>query len=152
MQTPFFIFKLPQIITSMEFTGAYWCLTFEDIETILKKMGKWFSIISIFMLLVLFGCGGGGEGGQGVQNRATLTWNPPTTNVDGTELTDLAGYNIYYGTSSGNYTETANLANPNTTEYTIDNLSPNTYYFAVTAYDEMGNESDYSNEVSKTIQ
>jgi len=115
-------------------------------------MGKWFSIISIFMLLVLFGCGGGGEGGQGVQNRATLTWNPPTTNVDGTELTDLAGYNIYYGTSSGNYTETANLANPNTTEYTIDNLSPNTYYFAVTAYDEMGNESDYSNEVSKTIQ
>ena len=35
---------------------------------------------------------------------ATLAWDPPTTNADGSPLTDLAGYKIYYVTTSGNYT------------------------------------------------
>ena len=39
-----------------------------------------------------------------------LTWDPPTTNTDGTTLADLAGYKIYYGQSSGNYTEHSTLA------------------------------------------
>ncbi len=81
---------------------------------------------------------------------ATLSWNAPTTNTDGTPLTDLAGYKIYYGTSSGNYTAVINVGN--ITSYAVGNLAPGaTYYFAVTAYDSANNESSFSNEVSKSI-
>ncbi|NIA18329.1 MAG: hypothetical protein GWO79_00385, partial [Actinobacteria bacterium] len=77
----------------------------------------------------------------------TLTWDPPTTNVDGTPLTDLEGYRVYYGTASGNYD--TNIDATNVVSYEVEGLIPgNTYYFAVTAYDTSGNESDYSNEVS----
>jgi hypothetical protein len=80
----------------------------------------------------------------------TLSWDPPTENSDGTPLSDLAGYKIYYGTSSGNYTTVVDVMNA--TIYTIKNLPEGfTYYFAVTAYDIYGNESEFSNEVSKII-
>jgi hypothetical protein len=78
---------------------------------------------------------------------ATLVWNPPTTNADGTPLVDLAGYKVYYGTSSLNYPWNVDVGN--VTTYTIDTLTPEvTYFFAVTAYDTSGNESEFSNEVS----
>ena len=82
---------------------------------------------------------------------ATLSWDDPTTNADGTPLTDLAGYKVYYGNFSGNYSQNMNV--DNVTTYTVNNLTDGlTYYFAVTAYDTSGNESGYSNELSKTIQ
>ncbi len=80
---------------------------------------------------------------------ASLAWNAPTTNTDGTSLTDLAGYKVYYGPSSGNYTKSVDVGN--ITSYTLNNLSTGTYYIAVTAYDAAGTESGYSNEVSKVI-
>lgn len=81
---------------------------------------------------------------------ALLSWTPPTTNVDGTPLTDLSGYKIYYGTATGTYNSTLDVGNTATS--TVMNLTEKTtYYFAVTAYDTTGNESSYSNEVSKTI-
>ena len=82
---------------------------------------------------------------------ATLSWDPPATNADGTPLDDLAGYSIYYGTSSGSYSQNIDVGD--TTTYIVAGLTEGlTYYFAVTAYDTSMNESDYSNEVSKTIQ
>jgi hypothetical protein len=81
---------------------------------------------------------------------ATLAWDAPTTHEDGTPATDLSGFKIYYGTSSGNYTSTIDVGNINT--YVVDNLVSGTYYFAVTAYYTSGNQSGYSNEASKTIQ
>ncbi len=82
---------------------------------------------------------------------ATLSWNAPTANADGTPLNDLAGYKVYYGNSSGTYSQ--NISVGNVTTYIVNNLSEGlTYYFAVTAYDTSGNESGYSNEVSKIIQ
>lgn len=114
-----------------------------------KKVSHLITIVFLFILLSIFGCGGCGSGG-GSSNSATLTWDAPTTNADGTPLTDLAGYKVYYGISSGNYTVSIDVGN--VTTYKIDDLSPGTYYFAVTAYDTSGNESDYSNEVSKVIQ
>ena len=81
---------------------------------------------------------------------ATLSWAAPATNTDGTALTDLAGYKVYYGTSSGNYTTVVNIGN--VLSYTVNNLaSGHTYYFAVTAYDSTGLESGYSAEASKTL-
>jgi hypothetical protein len=76
---------------------------------------------------------------------ATLSWNAPTKNADGTPLTDLAGYGVYYGTSSHNYSKNVNVGSETT--YKATNLQLGVpYYFAVTAYDSSGNESKYSNE------
>ena len=106
--------------------------------------------------LSLYSCGGGGGSGNGngsntgSSNSATLTWDAPTTNADGTPLTDLAGYKIYYGTSSGVYSVIIDVGN--VTTFKVDGLSSGTYYFAVTAYDNSRNEGGYSNEVSKEIK
>ncbi|HXW68039.1 MAG TPA: S-layer homology domain-containing protein, partial [Dissulfurispiraceae bacterium] len=81
--------------------------------------------------------------------QASLSWTEPTTNTNGTELTDLAGYKVYYGTVSGDYTQNVNVGN--VTNYTVSNLAAGTYYFAVAAYDTSGNQSTYSNQVSTTI-
>ncbi len=80
----------------------------------------------------------------------TLSWTPPSTNADGSTLTDMGGYTIYYGTQSGNYTYSIDAGN--VTSYSIDSLVPGfVYYFAVTAYDISGNESAYSSEVSNYV-
>jgi len=82
---------------------------------------------------------------------ATLTWTPPTTNTDGTVLTDLAGYKIYYGTSSSNLTSSVTLTNAGLTSYVISNLSTGTWYFAIKSVNSTGAESSLSNTVAKTI-
>jgi hypothetical protein len=82
---------------------------------------------------------------------ATISWDPPVTNADGTPVNDLAGYKIYYGTSPGNYSQNIDVGN--VTTYTVTNLPEGiTYYFVATAYDIARNESADSNEISKTIQ
>ena len=82
---------------------------------------------------------------------ATVSWTAPTRRADGTPLTDLAGYRIYYGTSPGSYTTKLNVANPGLTTYLVANLPAATYYFACTAYDAAGTESAYSTPASKVI-
>lgn len=83
---------------------------------------------------------------------ATLTWTAPTRNTDGTTLTNLAGYRIYYGTSSGSMTRTIQIGNAGTTSYVVSNLTPATYYFSVRAYNSAGAESGASNTASKIVQ
>ena len=63
---------------------------------------------------------------------ATLSWTPPTANTDGTALTDLAGYKIYWGTSAGNYPNSVVVDNPGLTSYVVEQLTPATWYFATT--------------------
>jgi len=97
----------------------------------------------------------------------TLSWDAPTTNEDSTPLTDLAGYKVYYDSDQSGPpydgigaiqglspidVKVSELSDSNNPKYQISGLSDGaTYYFAVTAYDTSGNESSYSNEVSKTI-
>jgi fibronectin type 3 domain-containing protein len=60
---------------------------------------------------------------------------------------DVAGYKIYYGTSSKSYTGSVDVGN--VTSYTLTGLTQGqTYYIAVTAYNTSGSESNYSGEVS----
>jgi hypothetical protein len=74
--------------------------------------------------------------------QVTLAWNASSGTV--------AGYRVYYGTSSGNYTANVNAGKTTTT--TVSNLTDGrTYYLAVKAYDSAGNHSGFSNEVSKTV-
>ncbi|MBI5543305.1 MAG: fibronectin type III domain-containing protein [Deltaproteobacteria bacterium] len=83
---------------------------------------------------------------------AQLSWDAPTTFVDGSPLTDLTGYRIYYGTSSGSYPTTVSVSNPAAVSYTIGDLPGGaTYYFVVTALSASGGESAPSIEASKTI-
>jgi hypothetical protein len=76
-------------------------------------------------------------------SQVTLAWDPNTE-------PELAGYKLYYGNASQSYSQVIDVGD--TTLYTTNNLTNgNTYYFAVTAYDTSGYESEYSNEVSTTV-
>jgi hypothetical protein len=81
---------------------------------------------------------------------ATLSWTPPTKNVDGTALTNLAGYRIYYGASSTTLGQVVEIRNAGVSAYVVENLTPGTWYFAVTAFNADGKESAMSNIASKT--
>jgi len=81
----------------------------------------------------------------------TLSWIPPTTNVDGSPMTDLAGYRIYYGRSAGALDQTIVISNAGLTRYVVDNLSPATWYFSMTSYKSNGVESVRTSTVSRTL-
>jgi fibronectin type 3 domain-containing protein len=76
----------------------------------------------------------------------TLTW---TANGE----PDLAGYKVYIGTASGTYDAPGSaFVTGKVTSYTVSNLPKGqTYFFAITAYDSAGNESQLSAEVSKSL-
>jgi hypothetical protein len=82
---------------------------------------------------------------------ATLSWTPPTTNTDGSPLTNLAAYRVHWGTTSGTYTSSVRIDNPGLASYVVEGLAPGTYYFVVTALNSAGAESQFSNVASKTI-
>ena len=83
---------------------------------------------------------------------ATLSWTPPTRNTDGSSLSNLAGYRIYYGTSSSALTKTISINSAGLTSYVVTDLSPATYYFAVSAVNSSGAESARSGVASKAVQ
>jgi hypothetical protein len=76
---------------------------------------------------------------------ANLTWNASTES-------DLTGYKVYRGTASGTYGAPLTTLPKTMTSYTTTGLQTGTtYFFVITAYDSSGNESTFSNEVSKSI-
>jgi hypothetical protein len=83
---------------------------------------------------------------------ATISWTTPTKNTNGTPLVNLAGFTVYYGTSTSNLGQTVQIANPGVNTYLVDNLAPGTWYFAVSDYTSSGAQSNLSNIGSKTIQ
>ncbi len=131
---------------------------------------KIYTLIVLIFTITVFGCGGSGGGSGGndsgvndsggrksdsggsgstIVDSVTLSWDEPDTNDDGSPLTDLAGYKVYYGTSSYTYTQSVDVG-----KYTgavINNLSPGTWCFSITAYDTSGNESGNSNELCTTV-
>jgi hypothetical protein len=73
----------------------------------------------------------------------TLAW-------DHSSSSGIAGYRLYYGTSSGTYPNILDVGNA--TIATIPNLAAGqTYYFVVTDYDTAGLESAPSNQVSLAV-
>ena len=88
---------------------------------------------------------------QAALGSVTLSWTPPTENTDGSPLTDLAGYRIRYGTSSGSYPNQISIDNPGLTTYVVENLVADTYYFVASARNAEGAESSFSNEVQRTV-
>ena len=125
-----------------------------------SKLKYRFALAAGFLLALTYGCGGAGSGDTSnaadsspgsSSGTVTLSWTPPTQNMDGSYLTDLAGYNIYYGLTEGQYSQRINIDNPGIATYVVTNLSPNTYYFVATSYNTNGVESPYSQPVIRVV-
>jgi len=81
----------------------------------------------------------------------TLNWGAPTTNSDGTALTDLASYTVLYGQDSGNLNQSKSIKASDGNSTTIENLASGTWYFAVVSVNTAGTQSQPTNVASKTI-
>jgi len=88
---------------------------------------------------------------QSALGSVTLNWVAPTENTDSSPLLDLAGYKIYYGTRSGEYNYEIQIDSAGLTTYVVENLVEDTYYFAATAFNSSGVESEFSREATKTV-
>ena len=113
-------------------------------------------VVGLSLVCILTGCGGGGAGGNGAgaarSVSAKVTWMAPSSKTDGSTLDDLAGYRIYYNsTPTGRWNE-IEVMNPSAITWTVDNLRPGTWYFMMTAFNEGGAESDYTEVVSVNLQ
>ena len=89
---------------------------------------------------------------RGVQamSDVELKWVAPTENVDGTPL-NLAGFTLYYGSASREYSQSVTIDNPGITSYVIENLTPGTYEFVATSVNNAGEESRYSLPATMTV-
>ncbi len=139
---------------------------------LIKNMAKLLVALGMATLLVACGGGGGGtysnasqssvtgssSGGSAVPSTSTgigavtLNWMPPTENTNGSALTNLAGYHIYYGTSPDKLTNMIALNNEGLTSYVVEGLTGNTvYYFAITAVNSNNIQSGLSNVATKDV-
>jgi hypothetical protein len=71
--------------------------------------------------------------------------------VDGSPITDLAGFRITYGQSPAALTQVLTVASPVISSAVIEGLAPGTWYFAVKAYTATNVESDISAIRQKTV-
>ncbi len=82
---------------------------------------------------------------------AVVSWDIPTTNADGSTLDDLAGFNVHYRRASDNFSDIVVVNDAAASSVLIEDLSPDTWFFAVSAFDQAGNRSALSPEVSKVV-
>lgn len=123
-------------------------------------------VLLVFAAALLAACAGGdsdsnsrneardsGSNGQLPTNlgAASLSWLPPTDKTDGSPLTDLAGYRIYWGRTQAGFQHSATVDNPGISAYVVEGLAPGQWRFAVTAFDAQGIESGFSNTAVKVI-
>lgn len=78
----------------------------------------------------------------------TLAWDAPATDAMGNTLTDLGGFRLYRSPSMpADGPDASVIELGKSTQFTVENLEPGVYFFAVTAVDETGNESELSQEL-----
>jgi hypothetical protein len=81
----------------------------------------------------------------------TLSWEAPTEYEDGTPMTDLAGYKVYYSKGTTQLNQVIDIKNADQTSQVVNSLDEGTWYFAVAAYNSSGLESKKTAIGSKTI-
>ena len=82
---------------------------------------------------------------------ATVNWTPPTTNTDGSPLTNLKSYKVVYGNSASALTRSASVTDLTRRSLTISSLAPGAWYFAMRSVNGNGVESANSNVSSKSV-
>lgn len=106
---------------------------------------------ALLLLLIVWGCGNPSQ--PSLQPTpaiiAHLHWTAPTTNIDGTALTDLAGYRIYVGTDPSSLVMVVDAGKVLTYDLTLSRHG--LYYFAVTAYNLARSESALSTTVGVNL-
>jgi hypothetical protein len=120
-------------------------------------------LLLISFLITIQSCGGESSttGGSVIKSNATLSWMPPTQNIDDSLL--LAGqpsaYRIYYGTQQDSLSlfiellAVDHLSNSYRIEYAQNSISNNTDIFiAMTAVSSNGIESEYSEIIKFNTQ
>jgi hypothetical protein len=90
-------------------------------------------------------------GSSGTGDNLTLSWSAPTENTNGSALTNLAGYIIYYGTSASAMTQTIDINTVGIQTYVVDNLSAGSWYFQIVAVNSAGEQSGPSATVNASI-
>ena len=82
---------------------------------------------------------------------AVVSWTPPTTTASGSALTDLAGYELFYGRRPSELTHIVKVPDVHVTRMIVRGLGSGAWYFVVTAYTRHGAMSVPSNVASKKI-
>lgn len=101
-----------------------------------KQVKSGFTLAAFLALVIVI------VAGQAIAAEIKLEWDP-------SESSGVSGYKVYYGTQSHNYSSSVDAGTQTT--YTLTGMADGqTYYFATTAYDSTGAESDFSNEISTT--
>ncbi|HEU4601621.1 MAG TPA: putative Ig domain-containing protein [Steroidobacteraceae bacterium] len=78
-----------------------------------------------------------------------LQWDVPT--VQGAPIADLGGYLIHYGTNADELVQTIQISNPSVNSYIVEGLPAGTYYFAVRAFTNDGEQGELSNIIQKRV-
>lgn len=81
---------------------------------------------------------------------AIVSWIAPITNIDGSPLIDLAGFNVWYGLSPTTLNTKVSAPLATSTSQTVA-IPPGLTYFAVTAVNTAGINSAFSNIKSKQV-
>ena len=95
--------------------------------------------------------GSGSSGATTSATNVTLSWSAPTENTNGSALTNLAGYIIYYGTSASAMTQTIDIKTVGMLTYVVGDLSAGSWYFQIVAVNAAGAESSPSATVYASI-
>jgi len=127
---------------------------------ILRRVG-----VSVSMALIcalLFGCESGSPdasagttsettGGTTASESgtATVSWTAPAADING--ISNVAGYRIHYGSAAGSLNHVIEVDNAAAVSFTVGDLAPGVWYFAVTDYDADKIESSLSGVVQVTI-
>jgi hypothetical protein len=126
-----------------------------------------FLLLLTMLVITITGCGGGQvsssstsstsggtENGTLYTGNAVLSWSAPTQYSDGSPLlaSDISGYKVYVGSSSRNYASN-HMVSASTTSVRIRDLNvpKGSFYVAVSTLDKAGYESEYSREVTATL-
>jgi hypothetical protein len=107
------------------------------------KLSRSLTAFSIMVSQVVQSSGGNGT--------ALVSWSAPLINADGSMLTDLTGFNIYYGQDPSSLNNQYQLDCSWCLSHLLDSLGPGTWYFTVKAYNKYGYEGGPSALASKTI-
>ncbi len=117
-------------------------------------------LFALILVLPLVACSGG-DGGLGATDATgavssdalNLSWVAPSEREDGSglSLSEIAGFRVYYGTKSGDYSNTIDIDDPSVTQTVLASISSGTYFVVVTTVDTEGRESLYSSEVVITV-
>jgi hypothetical protein len=116
----------------------------------MNRSGGFSVLLAVLIVAVSVACQPGLDDEAERVGSAKVSWDPPTQREDGSTLTTISGYTIYFGRDPENLEHTIEVSGE-LTEYEIEGLEEGTWYFAVTAKSDTGVESQRSPVVSKTI-